>query len=128
MTETYVVEALSRDALEDPWPFEFDGETYYLPNDFDIRAAACLATGELFAGMRLLLGEDQWDRVCKSPRIFTAKAMVNLVNAYSAAIGADLGELQASSDSSPSTATRSKPTSNGTTTSPSPTSSLVPSG
>jgi hypothetical protein len=123
----YKVEALSREALEQPWEFEFDGDIYLLPNDFDVRAAAYLAGGDLEMGLRILLGTEQWDRLCASPLIFGVKELRGLLAAYTAAIGAELGEWQASSASSPNTATQSRPTSNGITAYPSATSSPVPS-
>lgn len=124
----YVVEAVAREALEQPWEFTFDGESYLLPNDFDMRAAACLAGGDLERGLQILLGAEQWERLCRSPLIFGVKQLKDLLNAYTTDIGVELGEWQASSVSSPNTATPSKPTSNGTTAYPSATSSPVPSG
>ena len=124
----YEVTALGREALEEPWQFRFDGEVYSLPNDFDVRAAACLAGGDLNNGLRILLGTEQWERLCASPKVFGTAQLIDMINAYTNAIGADLGELRAPSNSSSNTAPPSKPTSNGTTTSPWPTSSLSPSG
>jgi hypothetical protein len=124
----YKVEAVAREALEQPWEFEFDDEIYRLPNDFDMRAAACLAGGDLEMGLRILLGAEQWKRLCASQLVFGVKELRGLLAAYTEEIGAELGEWQASSVSSPNTATPSKPTSNGITAYPSSASSPVPSG
>jgi len=111
----YKVEALSREALEDPWEFEFDGVIYELPSDFDMRAAAALSIGNLEAGLRIMLGEAQWKTLCDSQLIFGVKQLTDMIGSYAEAIGVELGEFKASSPSSTSTATPSKRTSNGTT-------------
>jgi hypothetical protein len=111
----YRVEALEREAEAGGWQFEFDGERYTLPPDFDARAIAHLLAGNLYDGLRTMLGDEQWARLDASPKVFGQNELRRLVNAYAEGIGADLGEFAASSDSSPSTATRSKRTSNGST-------------
>jgi hypothetical protein len=111
----YKVEALSREALEDPWEFEFDSVTYRLPSDFDMRAAAALSVGNLEAGLRIMLGEDQWKTLCESQLIFGVNQLSDMIGAYCEAIGVELGESKASSRFSSNTATPSKRTSNGTT-------------
>jgi hypothetical protein len=123
----YRVEAVAREAMEQNWDFEFDGQVYVLPGDMDMRAAALLSVGDLEGGLRVLLGAVQWKRLCDSPLVFGSKQLMSLLEAYAADIGVDLGESVASSPSSNATATPSRPTSNGTTAFPSLTSSLPPS-
>lgn len=119
----YRLEGLTREADGDAWPFEFDGDRYLLPSDFDWRAAEAITSGDLERGLRQLLGDEQWERMCASERIFGVRELVNLLNAYCEAIGVDMGEFKASSGSSARTATPSKRTSNGSTASRSRTSS-----
>jgi len=119
----YKVAALEREATKDAWEFEFDGERYRLPPDFDMRAAVAMSSGDMEGGLRHLLGPDQWDRLVASPKVFGLKALTNMMKAYCADIGVDLGEFVASPRSSARTATPSKRTSNGSTGSRSRTSS-----
>lgn len=119
----YKVAALEREATKDAWEFEFDGERYFLPPDFDMRAAAALTGERLEEGLAMLLGDEQWARLVASPKVFGMKALIDLLNAYCRDIGVDLGEFVASPASSKRTVAPSKRTSNGSTASRSRTSS-----
>lgn len=119
----YRVEAIAREADKEAWRFEFDGDEYSLPHDFDMRAAAAFNANDLEGGLRVLLGDEQWERIVASKKVFGVKELRDLLAAYCDGIGVDLGEFAASSSSSRRTATRSKPTSNGSTASRSRTSS-----
>jgi hypothetical protein len=111
----YKLEAVARDASGECWEFDFDGERYELPGDFDMRAAGALADGDLNGGLRLLMGDEQWDRLCQSNKVFGVRAMTDLLNAYCEGIGVDLGESVAPSRSSRRAVAPSKRTSNGST-------------
>src|SRR5262245_4931433 len=111
----YRVEAIDREARREGWEFEFDGERYILPNDFDMRAAVAITNGDAEGCLRLLLGEEQWHRLEDSPKVFGVKALRDMLQSYCDDIGVNLGEFEASSPSSPRTVTRSKRTSNGAT-------------
>ena len=111
----YHVDAVLREADGDAWPFEFGGETYTLPSDFDMRAAVALQANRIEDALRIMLGEEQWDRLCASPYVFGAKQLDDIMSAYTEALGIDVGESQASSGSSSSTPTPLKRTSRGTT-------------
>jgi hypothetical protein len=124
----YKVEALAREANKDAWKFEFDGDVYSLPPDFDMLAAAKLTGGDILGGLQLLLGPDQWKRLEASPKVFGIKAMIELLQAYCTDIGVDLGEFVAPSRQSRRAAAPSKRTSNGSTGSTSPTSSRARRG
>lgn len=124
----YKVDAVEREAQGDAWEFEFDGERYELPNDFDMRAAAMLTSGDLRGALELLLGPDQWDRLNASPKIFGLNALGQMLQAWCADIGVELGEFMASPPSSRRTVAPSKRTSNGSTASRSRTSSRTRKG
>jgi hypothetical protein len=111
----FKLEAIEREGGEGTWPFDFDGHRYHLPSDFDWRAANALTKGDIELGLELLLGDEQWQRMQASPKVFGVKAIVNMLNAYATDIGVDLGEFQASSASSKRTVAPSKRTSNGST-------------
>jgi hypothetical protein len=119
----YKVDAVSREATGKPWEFEFDGERYELPNDFDMRAASMLTDGDMRGALEMLLGTDQWHRLNASPKVFGIRALGELLQAWCRDIGVDLGEFTASPPSSKKTVAPSKRTSNGSTGSRSRTSS-----
>lgn len=119
----YKVEAVEREATESPWEFEFDGDIYSLPNDFDWRAAAKLTAGDMHGALEMLLGPEQWVKINESPKIFGLTALGELIQAWCADIGVDLGEFQASPPASSKTVAPSRRTSNGSTGSRSRTSS-----
>lgn len=96
--------------------FRFGGEAYSLPPKVDLRAAAAMQAGDLHAGLRLLLGAEQWERLCAAEATFDQDALTALMERYVAYTGASVGESSASTVSSASTAERSRPTSNGSTT------------
>ena len=122
--QPYVLEAIQREADPNPWPFVFDGETYYLPSDWDIRAMAAFTGGRLDDAFLILLGDEQWQRMQASPRIFGAAQLEALMTSYSQAIGVDLEKALRSGQSSAPRPPRSKPTSPGSTRRASQTSSL----
>jgi hypothetical protein len=124
----YKVEAVEREGAETPWEFDFDGDRYSLPPDFDMRAAAKLTNGDLHGALEMLLGAEQWQRLQASPKIFSLEELGKLLQSWASDIGVDLGEFTASPPSSRRTVTPSKRTSNGSTASRSRTSSRSRSG
>lgn len=119
----YKVDAIEREAKGEPWEFEFDGERYELPNDFDMRAASMLVDGDMRGALAMLLGDEQWQRLQASPKVFGIRALGELLQTWCQEIGVELGEFTASPPSSKKTVAPSKRTSNGTTGSRSRTSS-----
>lgn len=95
--------------------FRFGGEAYSLPPSVDLRAAAAMQAGDLQAGLSLLLGKEQWGRLCAAEATFDTDALTGLMDAYLAYTGSTAGESSASTGSSVSTGGPSKPTSNGST-------------
>lgn len=79
-----------------PFTFRFDGETYTLPPDLDLRSIAAFEGDRLDDGLRLLLGPDQWERLQKSPKAFTNKHLDRIGRDYAKHRGEDLGESEAS--------------------------------
>lgn len=124
----YKVDAVEREATGKPWEFEFDGERYELPNDFDYRAAGMLTEGDMRGALAMLLGPEQWVRLEASPKVFGIRALGELLQTWCREIGVELGEFTASPPSSKKTVAPSKRTSNGTTASRSRTSSRGRSG
>lgn len=128
MSEVFDLDALASETTDDegePFPFRFGGESYELPPQFPMLALAAISAGELGDGLRILLGNDQWQRMLHAKATFNEKMLKALLEQYSAHVGSSLGESSASTGSSKSTGGPSKPISNGSTGSGSPTSSSV---
>lgn len=98
-----------------PFEFTFGGETYELPGQFDMRAAAALSAGKVYEGLESLLGAAQWARMQAAEQVLTDTMLAALLDRYAEHTGVSLGESSASSSSSRSTGRPSKPTSNGST-------------
>lgn len=98
-----------------PYEFTFDGAKYVLPAELDLRVAAMLSRGDLAGSLELLLGAEQWARMCAAKKVFDSRALIGLLSDYAAHTGSSMGESRASRRSSKSTARPSKPTSKGTT-------------
>jgi hypothetical protein len=113
----YKVEAVTREADPQPWEFEYGGEVYQLPSDIDMRVVAALDGGRLDDAFRMLLGPEQWARLQDSECMFGPQQFGDLMQAYFEDLGLDQAKPLASTVSSKSTETRSKPISNGRTTS-----------
>lgn len=109
----------AREANAEPWEFEFDGEIYVLPNDFDMRHAQLFTTGDVLGGLEAILGPEQWERLVASPQILSITQVNAMLEEWCKSIGVDVGESAAPSRSYKRAAARSKPTSNGSTGSPS---------
>lgn len=115
MSELFNLDALENDANQEPFRFMHGGEEYTLPASPDMRAGIAFQKEDAEGGLRLLLGNEQWARIEASDAVFDTNKFVKLMAAYEAHIGVAVGESQASSPSSKSTARPSKRTSNGTT-------------
>jgi hypothetical protein len=111
------LDALVREAETDPFVFTFGGEDYELPSQPDIRAVAAMTAGRLDQALTLLLGPDQWERMQSAEAVFDMTSLQALMEAYVAHGGTSLGNSQAPTSSSKSTAAPSKRTSNARTSS-----------
>lgn len=112
--ETFDLDALLAEAKpKEPFTFRFGGGVYTLPGEVDVRAIAALDGGEIALGFRILLGDEQWSRLCAAEATLTVAGMNALLERYGSATGASTGESSASTGSSKSTGGRSKRTSNG---------------
>lgn len=99
-----------------PFTFVFDGITYELPAEIDIRAVAAISNGRMDDGLRLLLNPEQWEAIQASPKLFSSSVLDKLFAAYAAHVnGTPMGESSASTGSSKSTGRPSKRTSSTTT-------------
>jgi len=106
------------DALETdgtPFPFRHGGEDYVLPPSIDLRVALAEEAGRVDDALRLLLGDEQWDRIVASEAVFDSAKFLALMEAYKRHLGTTLGESAASSRSSASTGGPSKRTSSRST-------------
>jgi len=87
-----------------PFVFRFGGESYSLPTRPDVRAAAALGAGRLDDGLRMMLGQAQWERLQEAEAVFDDQALLSIMEAYQKHTGDDLGESKASTRSSRNTA------------------------
>lgn len=112
--ETFNLDALLAETKpKEPFTFRFADAVYTLPGAMDIRAIAALTDGDIAGGFRIMLGKDQWDRLCAAEATLTIAGMSALLDRYAEYTGSSSGESSASTGSSRSTGGRSKRTSNG---------------
>lgn len=111
------LDAVIREAEGDPFVFTFAGDDYELPSQPDIRAIAAMSAGRLDQALSSLLGAEQWEQLQAADAVFDTNALQALMEAYAAHGGTSLGNSQAPTSSSKSTAARSKRTSSGRITS-----------
>lgn len=109
------LDQLAAEAEHASFEFTFNEETYELPGNPDYKAMIALQHGRIIEALELLLGPDQFDRIDGSDKTLGISQVVALIEAYAEFLGLTLGESMASSSSSKSTATRSRPTSKRTT-------------
>lgn len=114
--------------LGGPFTFTFDGQEYSLPPDVSWNASELLANGKPEEALHELLGDDQWQRLEDSPKVFGPRSFTGLVDRYMAHLGLREGEAEASPPSSEPTGEQLRQTSSGSTTSTSPGSSMVLTG
>lgn len=108
-------QAEGEDGPKPDFEFVFGGETYRLPPKANILALLDFDAGRIEAGLRRLLGGDQWARMNAADSVFDTDKLNGLLEAYQRHLGTAPGESLALPVSSKRTATRSKRTSNGTT-------------
>lgn len=93
------LDAVEHDAAATPFDFTFGGEAYSLPAQVDLIAAAALESGQLNAGLRKMLGEAQWTRICESSAVLDQTKLRKLMEEYAKHVGLSLGESAASTGS-----------------------------
>lgn len=111
MAKPFNLDAVVAEATGEPFRFVFGGDTYEMSPQPDIITARLLQTGQLVAGFERLLGAEQWERLVAASEVLDMPRLVALFEAYADHLGIDLGESEASSSSSKSTARPSKRTS-----------------
>jgi hypothetical protein len=116
MGEVFDLNVLRREVEGEPFVFRLGDQEFELPMQMDQRAALLFGAAEKDMGkaeqaFRLLLGEDQWDRLLAVPEVLTLDMLVGLMSAYGDHVGASMGESQASPPSSNRAERRSRPTS-----------------
>jgi hypothetical protein len=114
--DIFDLDAVAAEGQDEPFRFRFGGEVYEMP-PLDLRQAAKLddTGGSAVDMFRLLLGDEQWQRMEAAEARLTQPMFLELLDRYTKHTGIDLGESPASSRSSRSTAGRSKRISSGTT-------------
>lgn len=98
--------------------FEFDGNTFELPNDFidDTVAMSLALGGDNLGALRRAMKPEDFAVLQQSPKMLTRAALERLLTGYYDHLaGLSLGESVASTSSSRSTAGPSKPTSKSAT-------------
>lgn len=114
--EPFDLDALAAEAAgKEPFRFRFGGQDYVLPADMNILAAAAFTHGDIYEGLELLLGVEQWDQMLNSEAVLTDAMLSGLFDKYQSHMGIDVGESSASTVSSKSTVRPSKRTSSGVT-------------
>ena len=98
-----------------PFTFTFDGEEYTLPPDIEWSTTQTLTEGKPDVALRRLLGEEQWQRLEDSPKVFGTRSFTAVLDAYTEHLGLRMGEAEASPSSSENTDGQSRRTSSGTT-------------
>lgn len=96
--DSLTAEARGEDTAE-PFRFRFGGEDYECPPRLDVRAMAAMTEGRIGDALRMLVGEDQWARIEKSPAPFDDRHLKALLNAYMTHQGGQPGESSASTGS-----------------------------
>lgn len=123
MSEPFDLDALAVEQEEaEPFRFTWGGKTFELPTLLQLpldRQLQIAETGADLAAVRLVLGEKMIAELSRTPggpghRPMSAPRMMKLLEAWFAHQGTSRGKSPASSRSSASTATRSKPTSRST--------------
>ena len=112
---SFDLDALAAEAGGEPFRFTFGGEEYELPPRIDFRVGVALAEGDSVGAVRYMLGEH-WQRILDSEQTLDGHLAGELLKAYMEHSRTNVGESEASSRSSKSTARPSKRTSKGTTT------------
>ena len=120
MGDVFDLNALRREAAGEPFQFRLGDEVFALPAQMDQRVALLFSAADQDAGkaeqaFRMLLGDDQWERLLDVPEVLTLDMLVGLMAAYGEHVGASLGESPASPNSSNRQARRSKRTSSART-------------
>ncbi len=111
------LDALETEAEQTPFVFRFGGQQFELPPSPDMMAFAAIAEGQLYTGLKILLGDEQHRRMVEAKATFNAEKLAALMEQYAGHIGLTLGKSPASAARSSSTARPSRRTSNGTTAS-----------
>jgi hypothetical protein len=122
MPDPFDLDALELDDQTEPFRFTFGGESFEISAHYDPRAFRRLTTGDLGGGLLQLLGEEQYERLDAIDKPFDERHLKALLEKWAEHFGTTVGEAQASSSSSNGTGRPSKPTSNASTESASPTS------
>jgi hypothetical protein len=107
-----------------PFQFKFGGQRFTLPGaGIDVRVIAALQGERIDDALEMLLGVGQWATLQRLEAVFDQESFYALLQAYGKHLGEDIvGESPASGSSSNGTGKKSRPTSNGSTKSPSPSS------
>jgi len=104
--EVFDLDALDREANSKPFVFRFDGREYTCPDDISIEMIQLIEAEDVLGAMRVLLGDEQWDEIVNSPKMFGVTRMGKVLEAYRKHLGIGLPNSSASTTSSRTTARR----------------------
>lgn len=115
--EVFDLDAFEGDARDrkPPFLFRFGGEDYELPGNPSILAVMDIESGRLEAGLRKLLGPEQFARMVATDAVMDEPRLTALLVRWQRHLGLAPGNSKASPGSSRTTARRSKRTSSATT-------------
>lgn len=97
---------LDLDALDregEAFSFIHDGKTYTLPTDLTIETANLFDEEGIAAALEAILGEEQWQRLEASPKVFGIVKATRVIHAYVQHLGLESlgGSLASTSSSAP---------------------------
>lgn len=90
------LDALAAEQDREPFRFVFGGEEYEIAAEVDILVGSLLKQRRNDDAMRRLLGDEQWERMHRSPAVLTMEKAQALVEGWLVHCGATMGESAAS--------------------------------
>lgn len=93
------LDALTVEETTEPFYFQFGGETFAIATHYDPRIFRRFDQGDLAGALRLMLGNEQFDRLDAIDKPFDERHLEPLIRAWAEHAGTTTGEASASSSS-----------------------------
>ncbi len=90
MTEADL-EAMAAEEQAQPFTWDHEGETFVFPPTLGLRSVGLMSKGDICGAVELLLGADQWDRLCKLPDV-PLPELESILGDYGKHIGVPMGK------------------------------------